>query len=358
MYKKATFLHSYSVFFCFLEGDHYIHIHMHALYMSIHSPLSATEKISCVLKELLNQAGSQNNKLKDLGYSLKSLGGGFKSLAGDAYLLDHFNDYELEYHDQCLVEHIYDTLDELCDIKESVLDLQETVIDIQGVNNPCPGSGWVEIVNFDFTNPGVQCPGEWSGDGITGCGRTGDLLTISEDFANFSANGELYDEVCGRISAYAFGAPVAFDVSASATDVTDQYVDGVSLTHGQPPSVEHIWTFAAAAIEDPENTAVDAQCPCDGGAFSPNFIGENYFCEAGLGEVSIMDAVGLHGSDVLWDGEDCTTEVCCTRNTPPYFHRYLDAATTDDIVGRIMIETLDANVWVLSVELYVRLEDK
>ena len=147
--------------------------------------------------------------------------------------------------------------------------------------------------------------------------------------------------------------PVAFLNSAGGgTTIDDVYVDGISLTHGSSPRT-HIWTFAAADAEDPMGPAseIEAQCPCDGGTSAPDFVQGDYFCEAGVD----LQAGGFHGDDVLWDGEDCTTELCCTLNTPPYFYSSLDTPTTDDIDARLMFSFLvGEDIVVTTVELYIR----
>ena len=143
--------------------------------------------------------------------------------------------------------------------------------------------------------------------------------------------------------------PSAFLPSAGGNTIDSVYVEGVSLTHGSSPR-RHIWTFAAAIDENPTPTPTDLdfQCPCDGGTLAPDFVRGDYFCEAGV-EIA---SDGFHGDDVLWDGEDCTTELCCTLNTPPYFYSSLDTPTTDDIDARLMFN--NADIVVTTVELYIR----
>ena len=90
------------------------------------------------------------------------------------------------------------------------------------------------------------------------------------------------------------------------SDDIDIYVEGISLTHtAADNTLVHIWTFAASQFENPDS--VDSgECPFDGGANPPDFVGQNYFCESGA-----TDPGGFHGDDLLWDGKDCAVEVCC-----------------------------------------------
>ena len=63
--------------------------------------------------------------------------------------------------------------------------------------------------------------------------------------ATFPTQG---NQVCGRIIGYQFGQPGAFVVGNinDPQTIDGPYVDGVSLTYGNPQ--QHIWTFANALI--------------------------------------------------------------------------------------------------------------
>ena len=76
-----------------------------------------------------------------------------------------------------------------------------------------------------------------------------------------SLNGVKYSRVCGKIIGYQYYTTNAFTLYYRDRSLTvdDNYVDGVSLTHGQRPR-KHIWTFAAA-IE--ENRSGASACPCN-----------------------------------------------------------------------------------------------
>ena len=176
------------------------------------------------------------------------------------------------------------------------------------------------------------------------------------------------DKVCGRIKAYAYGFPDAFE-GFTQTQITDAYVSGISLTAGSGFS-EHLWTFAAgsAELEAPladQTQERDDQCPCDRSDPSaipvPEFVGNNYFCEAGinvfLGYTSILS------DDPLWDGLNCNPESsCCDFNRPPYFVNDLGKTlTVDSVDARLcFIEGPPANegavgddVLVERIEIYV-----
>ena len=48
--------------------------------------------------------------------------------------------------------------------------------------------------------------------------------------------------------------------------------------------------------------------------------------------VHANELLSFHLDDPLWDGDTChSNSNCCTFNNPPYFIKYLDNPTTDDI---------------------------
>ena len=118
--------------------------------------------------------------------------------------------------------------------------------------------------------------------------------------------------ICGRITAYQFSSPDAFH-NPNTNTINSVYVDGVSLTHGNPR--QHIWTFASATDEIEVH-----ECPClDGdlrtGDPLPSFVGNNYFCDTGSSD---NDAVHFYGDNPLWDGAGCGPQsTCCSFNNPP-----------------------------------------
>ena len=287
--------------------------------------------ISGLLRSMLRQSGSQLNKLEDANFSLKSLKYGLKSLKGDAYTLaENFESGASE--SQCLQQHVTETEEAFDTLEECVESAKETLQRIETFQHPCGGSGWEPIANFDYSDMSIPCPDGWSevNDNGRGCGQ---LDPVSA--AIFPVNELEYNEVCGRINGYSDYTLLAF-VSGSPT-LSDVYVEGVSLTHGPSGSESHIWTFASGDSN---------LCPCAGGTASPSFVGEDYFCERPTRDLNI-----------LWDGEDCVTELCCTRLSPPYFHAYLDTPTSDDIDARL-ITAGDIEIFfvvVTDIELYVRL---
>ena len=128
----------------------------------------------------------------------------------------------------------------------------------------------------------------------------------------------------------------------------------MSITRGLPR--QHIWTYAGGLQE---NIPIDNrfQCPCVSGSkeFPPSFVGSDYFCESGCPHY--WDGTTFLAADPLWDGEGCGAleAECCAAPGLPWFHKVLDAPTTDYIEMRLCIDqvTTDEDILISSYEIYV-----
>lgn len=214
---------------------------------------------------------------------------------------------------------------------------------------PCAGADWTRVAYLNMTDPTHQCPGEWQeyGNPKRTCGRS-DLSQRGYCSSAFvETNGVRYSKVCGRLVGYPNGTPDAFAHSIYRQNETDgsldgYYVDGVSITYGFPPPRTHIWTLAAG-----KNYGGLSDCPCQGPrvtARSPDFVGQNYFCERGS------------WTEPLWDGLGCRTDWCCSFNEPPWFSTVLAMPTTKGLEVRICGSNTRRNedVLVEEMELYIQ----
>ena len=225
-----------------------------------------------------------------------------------------------------------------------------------GLIHTCNGTpGWRRVAFINMTDTSYNCP---TGLNLTSyskrtCGRSHTTAGCSS--TTFSVGGLPYSRVCGRIRGYQFGATGAF--GHDLRNIDSYYVEGVSLTHGVTGRRRHIWTFAAGASEV-TTIYPNFGCPCDTAppGVVPAFVRNDYFCESGLHSEWNEEYV-LFLSDVLWDGQNCTsTSTCCQFNNPPWFVKNLTNATTDDIELRICTDspiTID-DVPIELVELYVQ----
>ena len=224
----------------------------------------------------------------------------------------------------------------------------------------CGGPGWrrVAYLNMSDTTQ-TSCPGDW--ELITtpkrSCGRPVNASNHTCYSANYSTEGIGYSRVCGRIIGYQFGSPDAFilENKDEPQTIDGAYVDGVSLTYGNPR--QHIWTFAAA-LQESESIH---SCPCTDinreiDITIPPYVGNDYFCETGVPSGQTRDYI-LYADDPLWDGEGCgPTSACCTFNNPPWFCKQLPQPTNDDLEIRLCSSNYEhlENTPVELVEIYTK----
>ena len=223
----------------------------------------------------------------------------------------------------------------------------------------CDGStGWRRVAYLNMSDPYQQCPSVWK-DITTPfrvCGRRS-TSRGSCDGLTFSTGSEQYDQVCGRIIDYQISTLDTFNGAGLSIDT--YYLDGVSVTYGS--SCQHICSFVGGIDEGLYNNLA-AVCPCVTGSTSgtriPSFVGQNYFCEAGIAQYSRETYGTFYPSgDPLWDGRRCgPTSSCCTFNSPPWFNVQLSSPTTEDIEIRICgneaIVNEDTPIQI--IELYVK----
>ena len=219
--------------------------------------------------------------------------------------------------------------------------------------------GWVRVAELDMTNSSHQCPSgltQHNDSNIRTCRRMESSGGCSSVMIDISYS---YSRVCGRVIAYQVGTTDAFADAVgrmrSNPMLEDVYVDGVSLTHGEPR--QHVWTFAAGFGEETLDSM--ASCPCtnnSGTIRPPNFVGNDYFCEAGILHYTPSAAV-VYTEDPLWDGDGCMiSNPCCSFNNPPWFYKQLPQPTTDDLEMRVCRNEVVSNedIALERVEIYVQ----
>ena len=266
----------------------------------------------------------------------------------------------------CLQEHKKYVAGELEDLQDNVThQLKKIQNDDKNIIGPytCGGTGgWRRVVYLDMSDPCTcnTCPSGWMLTGYSKktCGRATNG-TNTCDSATFPVRGGEYSKICGRIRGYQYASTDGFDdyQRGRVATIDGAYVDGVSVTHGTPRN--HIWTFAAGQTEG--NPTWTSSCPCDARIKIrvPSFVGEDYFCEAGINRPWFAGSTDykFHSNDPLWDGEDCHfCSTCCSRRNPPYFIKQLATSTTDDIEARICLSyySYDEDIAIELVELYIQ----
>ena len=201
------------------------------------------------------------------------------------------------------------------------------------------------MAELNMTDTSQQCPGELVERNETGIRHCRVSTVPCTSVANYTTTITSYSRVCGRITAYQVGSTNAFRkyYESNTTTINSNYVDGVSLTHGNPR--QHIWTFVAAL--DRQSDFRNNKCPCLFNRTSPPFVGDDYFCDAGNEDYTSSDT-GLQPKS-LWDGSDC---LCC--DNPPWFYKQLPQPTTDDIEMRVCRTQSAENIAIELITIYIQ----
>ena len=218
------------------------------------------------------------------------------------------------------------------------------------------GGGWRRIASLNMKDPNEKCPTQLfkmhSGGGVRTCGRPvsigGSCLGIK-----FSSRDIRYSQVCGKVIGYQYLSTDGAAAYFTNKDIDSPYIDGISLTHGNPR--RHIWSFLSGRDDDGDNN----RCPCGSTDRKtvPSFVGSDYYCEAGFRATRKHNGF-FYSYDPLWDGKDCGSSetACCQRDLIPWFYRSFDYFTTDDIEMRICCDQyrFDEDVPVEQYEIYVK----
>ena len=218
--------------------------------------------------------------------------------------------------------------------------------------------GWMRIANLNMTQT-TSCPTGfrlYTNGGVRACGRP---VTSSGSCVGkiFSSSDIKYSQVCGKVIGYQVGHPDAAGERASSilNNINTYYVDGVSLTHGNPR--EHIWTLMSGAND---RNVYGNKCPCGSTEAypAPSFVGSDYYCEAGNQGAAYPEDEKFYSSDPLWDGKDCGSSetACCQPSLIPWFYKSIGNYTTDYIEMRLCCNegTNDEDVAIEQYDIYVK----
>ena len=207
--------------------------------------------------------------------------------------------------------------------------------------SPSQSEGWMRV---GYVSSSQVCPtglDRVTAGGKRLCRKTANIGCSSVVFPTPGLN---YTKVCGQVYGYQEGSTDGFQRHSycSGCTIDQQYVDGVSITHGSPR--QHIWSLATSHRGN--------FCPCSNNPTSapvPGFVGQDYFCD-------VESHSTYKDEDRLWDGYDClfTAPRCCDKG--PWFCKDLPQATSDDIEFRVCTDQLrdDEDVYIEHVELYVQ----
>ena len=228
--------------------------------------------------------------------------------------------------------------------------------------HPHCGQGvWMRIGYFNMSE-GDLCPQplqRFQANGKWYCRRSASGGCTS---VHFNSYGHNYTEVCGMVEAYQYGSPSAYYFSkASSTPDTNNYVYGISITHGRSPR-NHLWTYAVGLNANPTNSVYrQNNCPCTrlGTTVTlPNFIQNDYYCDSGNPSGNSYSDGKLY-PDQLWDrrGASCVSgSTCCDNPDQPWFKKKLKQTISDNVEMRWCNSdgTFNRVTATRSVEMYIR----
>ena len=191
---------------------------------------------------------------------------------------------------------------------------------------------WMRVAYLNLTDNGQQCPSGLEqltvSDTVT-CGISD--MGIGCSNVNYPIDTiHPHTQVCGKVLGRVIGTPDGFEMHQRGGNLTldDNYVDGVSLTHGEPR--QHIWTFAAV-------NSLTGMRGCDPPP-SLQLLHSEYFCDVGP------------TLDIVWEGSGSSL------NNPPWFYRQLQQPITDSIEMRVCRDEDRSNedIGIEHIEIYVQ----
>ena len=111
--------------------------------------------------------------------------------------------------------------------------------------------GWMRVAYLNMSDSTEECPPGfrlYDENGVRACGRPESSPAGYCQSVKFPSYSISYSQVCGRVTGYQYGSPDGIHPHNPINDLNAAYVDGVSLTRGNPR--KHIWTFMAALQEN------------------------------------------------------------------------------------------------------------
>ena len=215
---------------------------------------------------------------------------------------------------------------------------------------------WRRVAYIDTTQGPGQCPSGLvqhvnSATNQRACGRSIDRGCSS---VTYPAGGS-YTNICGRVRGYQFYTPNAF-TGSSGHSINDAYVDGISITLGNPR--KHVWTYTSYWYEMHNSSQYDV-CLCQRSSSNyysrvSSFVGSDYYCETAFATDSETKRIAWENP--LWDGAGSacgTGGQCCA--TFGWFHKTVSPSTSDHIEARWCADQGRSNEDVLTelVEIWV-----
>ena len=197
---------------------------------------------------------------------------------------------------------------------------QYCLLTCNGING-----AWKRIAYLNTNENPISCPSRFEVRSDTSnppiCRRNNRHAGCSSVI--YLSNGMSYSQVCGRVRIHQQETPDEFqsdnnNISRNGPSEDQNYVDGVSLTHGTSPNRNHIWTFTAVIKFGDD---IDRCTIC--GRNKPLYVGTSFTCIAEHCRIWPCDF-----DNAIW-----TDGFSCFGNE--IFYRQLSESTTDNIEMRV-----------------------
>ena len=257
------------------------------------------------IKHILNITDSTTYPSSPLVHSCEEIKANWPDSPSDYYIIADSNGH---------ARHVYCHMEELCDSK----------------------GGWMRVAYLNMSDSTEECPPGfrlYDENGVRACGRPQSSPAGYCQSVKFPSYSISYSQVCGRVTGYQYGSPDAIAAAELHNNLNAAYIDGVSLTCGNPR--KHIWTFIAALQENFFYSNGVQECPCapNSPVTPQSFVGNDYFCESGCPGHWQKKLY----TDPLWDGKQCglIEKPCCLAPGIPWFHKAFNLPITDYIELRV-----------------------
>ena len=267
----------------------------------------------------VNQLRNTTKEIDDIISSVDQLRNKTKGIDAIISSVDQLRNTTKEIDDIIL------NLDQLGDTTKGINDIISTL----QLHFYCGAGQWNRIAYLNVSDPSQQCPSDWrevTTNGVRACGRL--AASTASCPGTFYSASSMYQRVCGRVIGYQENSPDGFNTPRT---INDAYIDGVSITYGQPRN--HIWSYVAGMTERSSIHTI-SNCPCStvAGIGAQSFVGDNYYCESGNPTDTYRS---FRIADKLWDGKQCEGTCCTDPKSPPWFSVHLPNLTTENIEVRI-----------------------
>ena len=191
----------------------------------------------------------------------------------------------------------------------------------------------MRVAHINMSEPCSTCPPPLAQYWANGTKVCGPVVNVGCDSVVFPVHGIEYNYVCGRALGYSYHKPIGlyFGVDLSYT-IDQNYLSGLSITHGAPGSRNHIWSYAAGWRE---HKVGRANCPCAAHPstepLTPDYVGDHYYCDTAT---YYRPKYEWYTNNTLWDGNN---------DRLPWFWRTLPQETTDDVEVRCCTHNIEIN---------------